>query len=88
MFPLGSDWDDVWHSPNSGTLKVPQLAMQSRLWTVPIKCTLIPVNSRAMFTTHSRGMFSSDDRVDVYHINDNHADLAFNKASFLRESWR
>ncbi len=48
----------------------------------------VTVNSRAKFTTHSRVMFTSDDRVDVYHINDNHADLAFNKASFLRESWR
>jgi hypothetical protein len=46
------------------------------------------VNSRAMFTTHSRVMFTSDDRVDVYHINANHVDLAFNKASFLLESWR
>jgi len=46
------------------------------------------VNSRAMFTTHSRVMFTSDDRLGVYHINDNHADLVFNTASFLQESWR
>ena len=49
---------------------------------------ILTVNSRAKFTTHSRVMFTSDDRVDVYHINTNHADLAFDKASFLRESWR
>ena len=46
------------------------------------------VNSRAKFTTHSRVMFTSDDRVDVYHINANDQDLAFNKASFRRDSWR
>jgi hypothetical protein len=49
---------------------------------------LISVNSRAKFTTHSRVMFTSDDRVGVYHIKEIIQDFAFNKASFLRESWR
>jgi hypothetical protein len=31
------------------------------------------VNSRAMFTTHSRVMFTSDDRVGVYHFKESFA---------------
>lgn len=33
------------------------------------------VNSRAMFTTHSRVMFTSDDRVGVYHFKESYVFL-------------
>ena len=46
------------------------------------------VNSRSKFTSHSRVMFTTHDRVDGYHQKAQIYNLAFLIASFLREIWR